>query len=496
MLIIKYISERKMMMKKLSLRILASLMSLLLIMGLAACGGSGDNEESSAPVESNQQEASAPESSEPDDPSTDASTTTGNGTTTTTTRRVVGGQAKPWSEIKAQIPASAKGTTLRVYDWNPVGEVPGLDKVNKKFEEETGIKINYSVVTYNSYFTKIAAEVASKNAPDAVRIMNINRANLANLQPMNSTGYDFSDPAWDKTVVDAYTFNGNIYGVNMVGSPYYSPYLVYYNTNLIETYGLDDPYELWKDGDWTWEKLWDMCEEFLDEADGDDFIGLSTMTGMEYQLAYNKPVITYDKKTNKFSHNLQNADFIKSWKLYANYYDKGIISRSLTNNDAFDGGKLLFNISQGIAARNGSAYFRQLRSQGAVGCVPLPALKDGAKDYQLLAEVQAFGIPKTAKNANLVPYYLRYYFDVNNYNMKNFYNVDNSAEVIAYIQKKSPAINYAGAILTEETTECTPAQFIDQLKAGGAANVQMKLDSFVPKVNVAIAEAQTFFASL
>ncbi|MBQ3126279.1 MAG: extracellular solute-binding protein [Clostridia bacterium] len=485
-------------MKNLSLRILASLMALLLLMGLAACGGNGGNESSAAPVESSQSEASAPESSAPEADAS-ATTTADSGKTTASkpTRTLSGNKkAATWAEIKAQIPAGSSGKELRVYDWNPQSEVPGMDKVNKKFTEETGIKINYTIVTYGSYFTKIAAEVSSKNAPDAVRIQNVDRKNLANLQPMQNLGFDFSDAAWDKNVVDAYTFNGNIYGVNMIDSPYYCPALVYYNKNLIESSKLDDPYDLWKKGKWTWDKLWEMCEDFIDEADGDDFIGLSTMAFMEYQQAYNKPAITYDKKTNTFKHNLEDANFIKSWKIYANNYEKGLISQALTNNDAFDGGKLLFNVSMGIAARDGSSYFRQLRSQGAVACVPLPALKAGTKDYQVLGEVQAFGIPKTAKNPALVPYYLRYYFDVDNYNMKKFYNVDHAAEVIEYVQKKNPAIQYNGAIMTAETTGFTNAQFIDKLKKDGAANVQMTLASYVPTVNAAMAEAQNFFASL
>ncbi len=485
------------MMKKLSLRILASLMALLLVMGLAACGGNGDNEGSSAPVESSQPVSDpASDASTPEDSTPDASTTT-SGTASTTKRGVqTNKKAATWAEIKAKIPASAKGKTITVYDWNPQSEVPGMDKVNKNFPNETGIKVDYTIVNYSSYFTKIAAEVAAKNAPDAVRIQNVNRQNLVNLQPMQNLGYDFTDAAWDKNVMDAYTFNGNLYGVNMVGSPYYCAALVYYNKNLVETYGLDDPYELWKDGKWTWDALWDLCEEFLDEADGDDFMGLSTMAFMEYQHAYNKPTITYDKKTNTFKHNLQDKNYVTSWQIYANYYDKGLISQALTNNDAFDGGKLLFNVSMGISSRNGSAYFRNLRSQGAVACVPLPALKKGAKDYQVLGEVQAFGIPKTAKNPELVPYYLRYYFDADNYNMKNFYNVEHAAEVTKYVQSKNPAIGYAGAIMTKETTDFVTSQFIDELKTGGAANVKMKLDSFVPKVETAIAEAQTFFASL
>ena len=481
------------MMKTLSLRILATLIALMLIVSLTACGGTGDVD-SDPTTESSQAESdiSAPES----DSTTSADQSSDSTSRTKRSTATGAAKAKTWDEIKAMIPASANGVTLRVYDWNPTSEVPGMEKVNKNFTKETGIKLKYDIVNYSSYFTKITSEVAAKNAPDAVRLQNVSKQNLINLQPFNSTGYDFTDPAWDKTVMDAYTFNGNLYGVNMVDSPYYSPYIVYYNKRLIETYGLDDPYELWKDGKWSWDAMWDMIKDFMKEADGDDFIGLSTMAGMEYQLAYNKPAIVYDKKANTFAHNLKDQKFVKSWQLFANYYDKGYISQSLTNNDAFNAGKLLFNVSTGIASRNGSSYFSELRGEGAVACVPLPALEEGGKDHQNLQELQAFGIPKTAKNANLVPYYLRYYFDVKNYNMDGFYNVDNAAEVIKYIQGKNPAIDYAGAVMSEEQTGFNAAQFVDKLKTGGAANVTVTLDGYIPVVEAAMKEAQVFFASL
>lgn len=420
--------------------------------------------------------------------------------TTVRPTRTTASSGKPtslsWGEVKQQIPSFPKGTKLRVYDWNPTTEVPGLDAVNINFTYETGINVSYIIEPYATYFTKISALVAAKNAPDAVRLQNVSKQNLINLQPFNGTGYNFNDTYWDQNVIEAYTFNGNIYGVNMVGSPYYSPYIVYYNTNLIETYGLDDPYALFKKGEWTWDKLWEMCDEFVAQSSYGDFIGLSTMEGMEYQLAHNTPAITYNKKTNTFSHNLKNATFIKSWQVYANKFDKGLISYALTNNDAFDNGKLLFNISTGIAARDGSAYFRDLRQQGAVACVPLPALKQGNEDYQLLQEVQAFGIPAGAKNGDLTPYYLRYYFDASNYDMKNFYNVKNAEEVIGYIHTKGPKISYNGAVMTSEQTGFNTAQFIDKLKTGGAANVKMTLDAYVPAVEASMREMQMFFAAL
>ncbi len=528
-------------MKKMSLRLFATLMALLLVFGLAACGeaenkgeqangGEATMTESTTTTESTGGDETTTEGTDGDETtteSTDESTTTKDEDDETTTTKdedkktsktsksktsrsstksttksttkttgTSGDKAKSWADVKKEIPAGSSGKTLTVVDWNPTKEVPGMSKVLTKFTEETGIKVDYKIVTYNTYFTKLTSQVTAGNAPDAARLQNVSKQNLVNMQPINKLGYDFSDAAWDKNVIDLYTFNGNTYGVNMEGSPYYCPYLFYYNTRLIETYGLEDPYELWKDGKWTWEKVWDMCDEFLDEVEGDGFIGLSTMADFAYMRAYGTPPIVFNKKNNTFSHNLQNEKFIKSFQEFAKYYDKGFISQALTNNTAFDQGKLLFSISQGIAARKGSSYFNKLREQNAVAAVPLPVLKKGAKEYQILGEVQAFGVPKTAKNAKLVPYFLRFYFDPANYNMKTFFNVTHADEAIKHIRTTNPEATYDSTVISQENCGMDSSYFLDEVKQGGAANVAMYMETYKPVVDDAILQMNAFFASL
>ncbi len=495
---------------KLSVRVLAVMMALLLLMGLAACGGGDEPVSSAAP--------STSESSQPTEPTTDSSdvtdtTTTGNTPAETTTAgdtpaatttkaptvATTTTKAKPktsltWAQVKAKIPASAKGKTITVVDWNPTKEVKGMDAVLKKFTDETGIKVDYKMQSYGSYFSKLTANVTAQTAPDAARLQDVNRQNLINFQPINKLGYDFYDTAWDETVLDAYTFNGNIYGVNMAGSPYYSPYLMYYNTKIIEEYGFDDPYQLWKKGKWSWDDVWEMCEEFVDSGEAGS-IGLSTMGEGSYIAAHGTSTITFDPKTKTFGHNLGNATFVKAYQEYAKKFEAGLIG-DLSGNDAFDSGKLLFNISTGIASRTGSSYFKKLRAENAVGCVPLPALKDGNKDYQMLQEVQAFGVPKTAKNGNLVPYFLRCYFDPANYDMNGFYNVKNAKEVIDYTRKSNPAVNYSNAVITEESVGFVSYGFHLNFRNNGHTAVVKIADSYTPTLDAAVAQTNAFFATL
>ena len=102
------------MMKTLSLRILATLIALMLIVSLTACGGTGDVD-SNPTTESSQAESDSTTSA---DQNSDSTSRTKRSTATGAAK------AKTWDEIKAMIPASANGVTLRVYDWNPRARFP------------------------------------------------------------------------------------------------------------------------------------------------------------------------------------------------------------------------------------------------------------------------------------------------------------------------------------------------------------------------------------
>ncbi len=530
-------------MKNLTLRVLAMLMALLLVFGLAACGGNEEpngessygESEVSTPEDSDEESDESDESDEPDESdesdedsttttededdetttkddeddkttskskkSTTKKSTTKKSTTkksTTTTESPKNG--KSWKEIKKDIPSSASGKTLTVVDWNPVKEMPGMDDVLEDFEKETGIKIDYKIVTYSTYFTKLTSQVTAKNAPDAARLQNPSRRDLTNVQAMNKLGYDFSDAAWDQNVISKYTFNGNIYGVNMTGSPYYSPMLMYYNTNLISTYNLDDPYEMWKDGEWTWDNVWDMIGDFTKKAkkDGDGYLGVSFMGDMSPLVANGTPMVDFDESTGTFFHNMANESFIKAFQEVCNMKEKeGYISHDSTNTASFDAGKLLFFIGQGIAARDGSSYFSKLREQGVVAAVPLPTAKKGAQECQILGEVQAFGVPKTAKNAELVPYFLRYYFDPANYDMDTMFNVEHAAEAIDYIRTTDPTCNYTSIAIQGDASGNPSANYIwDETKASGAENVKKIMDQYIPYVDDTLSQINAFFKNL
>ncbi len=448
-------------MKKLSLRMMAVLMVALMVFGLAACGGTSDVDTSGG-----------------------QSTASGKG----------------WAEVKKNLPADANGKTLKVYDWTKESEYYGLGKANKAFQQETGIKVEFTQIPYDTYFTKISAQVNAQDAPDVIRVQGGARKEMVNLQPINkATKFDFTDAAWDQNVISHYTYNGNIYAVNMVDTPVYSPYVMYYNNKLIKDYNLDDPYELWKkgDGSWNWDKVFEMCETFLDEVDDESYSGFTTMAGFEYFHAAGVPPVTFDRKTTTFSHNLDNETFVKAAQNFAKWFEKGVQDKMLSNTAKFGGGKLLFYVSMGQLTASSSETFGAIRKAGALSCVPLPAFKEGVEDVQVMGEMMALGIPKTAKNAELAPYYMRYTLDREHYDMANYYNCNNAEETLKYIAEKGAKSGYAGYVMQKENAfGRNTNSVLDELRQSGTENVKTILDVYVPAMQAGIDEANKFYQGL
>jgi ABC-type glycerol-3-phosphate transport system substrate-binding protein len=109
------------------------------------------------------------------------------------------------------------------------------------------------------------------------------------------------------------SFEGQQYGF-YDGTP--SPYGLIYNKTLVQKLGLEDPYELQKNGQWTWEKFRDFMKKATKDTNGDgktDVWGLTGgwdgLTRITEQFVYdNNGAVDHDQSGNiKFSLNSQNA---------------------------------------------------------------------------------------------------------------------------------------------------------------------------------------------
>ncbi len=318
--------------------------------------------------------------------------------------------------VLASMPSELKGTTITFLSWYDPEDREEKDVI-AAFEQKTGITIENRIVDYAGYANKVAAALAQGETPDVMR-MRLPLVDLLKLcQPISATGYDFSDKAWDKNTMELYTVGNNCYGTNLVYTPYFLPTMFFYNSSVIEDMGFDDPYELWKDGKWTWSKFRDMCSTWVNE-NGAEYTGACIMRPTFPAETADSSLIKKSADGVTYELDFTNQMALDCWK----YTQEGKQMGWFTNvNDAFDQAKpkLLFASIDASAVQQSSGYFSKTRLRGYLKGVPAPVwdLTEGFNDYTLsMMETIGFGIPKGAKNAKAVPYFLAYLCNFANYN--------------------------------------------------------------------------------
>ena len=344
-----------------------------------------------------------------------------------------------WKQVLEQMPKDLKGTTIEIYSWNPASEAPGATKVISDFEKASGIKVKWTQGSYENYNTEIAARIAAQKSPDVVRMYlpwEETPGQISFLQPLSVSGYDFGDTAWDKDVMNAYSRKGKAYATNMKNTLLNQPGVMMYNKNIISKYDLDDPYSLWKQGKWTYKKFMDICKAYKSETNKSAW---TVLNGQDYMawLGLTGP-IAFDG--NSYSSALGDSKVIAAYQATCDLVQAGIIDKTLWNMSAFESGDIPFFSLSIISARRTHPWLTDMKSKGNLGVAPFPSIEGQNAYYQPFREMEAYGIPKGAKNAKAVPYFLRYYLDGNNYDQKTFFNDSTILEVYNFCMKQQKKV--------------------------------------------------------
>ncbi len=479
-------------MKKTILKLMCVCIVMIMVLGMAGCKSTpkdtGSFDDAVMDFDLNGGEGTVTDTSDTEDGDTstdtsDVSSTNSNqsGGTSSTTSTVKPAIKDPDSlslkELMANIPSSVKGKTITVLSWNPVKEVTGAEKVIANFERISGIKVQWDVVAYEEYNSHIANLVNSGKAPDLIRYRGPEIHRQYFCQDIKAaTGYDFDGKIWDQRISEAYTVKGKVYGVNLKNTLINQPRVIEYRPSMIKKYKLEDPYALWKSGKWTWDKMLEMCKKFkqlnssADPLRTTDHADLLWINGIDF--------VNFDGKT--FKNNINSNEVFKQLQKMSELRATGITSSAMRQAKDFEQGNVLFMIDNSISLRRTNANLKTVKSEDDVTAVPLP--KTGSDSYWI-SEMEAYGVPKGAKNADAVYYFLRYYLDASNYDEDSYFIDKQSLEVYKWCmsQKKfsyrmSPnlldAIGQAGG---------SNAGLSDYIRKGGTvANLKKELDSLKP----------------
>ena len=403
-------------MKKTVKSILSMLLILIFVFCAAACGGKENASDANDDFFADSENViSGGNQNDTVSDSTASNNVDNSKPNSNTDKNTVGG--KTWEQVLASIPKNLRGTTIDFYNWNPPSEYTGSSTVMKNFEKETGIKVNWITQDYNTYQTRLASMVAADKAPDFARTNKPIVTAMQSFQPLSATKFDFTDGAWDHTVMKDYSINGKAYATSLNNTHLGSMSVLFYNKALIDNYDFEDPYKLWKNGKWTWEKFLSMSKKFKEEANTKYGAGSWEWSGLSQVFGIGGP---YEYDGKKYRSVINDSDFISVTQEIADLYNTDSLIQDW-GAESFDRGELLFWSGFSIHGRRLNSYFSNLKNAGTLYAVPLPSVEGQKTYYQGRNEYEAYALVKGAKNPEAVPYFLRYFLDPDNYDLDAFY---------------------------------------------------------------------------
>ncbi len=143
--------------------------------------------------------------------------------------------------------------------------IEDLESIIAAFEEENpNIKVNYEVLAWDAYFTRLQTLVAGNTAPDTFELNYENFITYAN----NGTLHNLDDlieanqvdlSTYNQQALEAFSIDGSQYG--LVES--FSNVVLYYNKELFDNAGVAYP-----DASWTWEDELAAAQKLTDAEAG------------------------------------------------------------------------------------------------------------------------------------------------------------------------------------------------------------------------------------
>ena len=168
----------------------------------------------------------------------------------------------------------------------------------KTVEERLNISINY-ITKGNGSEANIVGDELSKTVlagADEYQLMLSHciagiPGMIGMLHDWNKIAYaDFSKPWWNQQM-NAELSVQNVLLLAVSDLIIFDPNAIFFNKGTIQSYALEDPYELVKSGKWTWDKLAEMAKKTAKDLNGDgkwdkeDQYGLVTTVGWMMQSA-------------------------------------------------------------------------------------------------------------------------------------------------------------------------------------------------------------------
>lgn len=290
---------------------------------------------------------------------------------------------------------------LAHYDINPSTNGASKSVALEMFETKYGGKIEWIPTDWNSRYDALSTNVLGGVGVDIFPgddVFNFPKGIISGMfQPIDNY-VDINDTIWQnvKAGMNAYSFGGKHF--NLVTSVT-AEEIVIYNKATIEANGLDDPWELYKEGNWNWDTFKSMLQEFVDE-DNDQYGIDGFWSENALLLSAGVPSVGTTDDGHLIS-NLKDATLEKAMNYQYDLFNAGLVFNreqfNWSEQPAMMGeGRQLFYIIGPYALDGKPETWTHKIDPENVGVVPVPS-PAGSDPYQA-AKINGYALCKGAAN--------------------------------------------------------------------------------------------------
>lgn len=265
------------------------------------------------------------------------------------------------------------------------------------FESRYGGTIDQEICgSGTAYFERLGTLVAADSSPDITRYewASFPHGISRNMYMPIDTYIDLDSDLWVgmKDIAEQFRYNGKHYYVPYTLS---SNFAINYNKCVLEEYGLNDPMELYKNGEWTWDTFRDLLRKWCDISP--DHVGYTGVGAMSFIATTGTKVI--DVKDTEIINNLESEKIVRCMEYLEDLYRLGLTGTGYVDpGEAFVDGNTLFlgmepTWTYGAACE--SLYRKNIDYDMAF--VPFPR-DPNADNYYIAYDSFGYMIPAGAKN--------------------------------------------------------------------------------------------------
>lgn len=356
-------------------KIIAGIMSISMMFSLGACSGSSDGG------------------------STDGDTTTTAGRTKEEDEITVADLGEKYPndvDISGQ-----EIVWMADYDINPSNN-DDRSVALTLFEDTYGGKVKWIQTTSATKFDDLANKIMSDEQVDMFPYewsCLPNGVYKDQYEPLDDY-INLDDDLWAdvKYMAESLVYNGKHYVIPYAIS---DPVCIQYSRELMQEEGLDDPYELYQKGEWTWDTFMDMMEKFVNNADdGEERFGINGWFGQAVVQSTGKTIVTYDG--SKFANNITDPQIEKAELLLQQIAQENLYDPSWKSYFPEDGLTLFYAMggTWSLGESNGK------NPDGDIMIVPFPKDPDADK-YYACANYAAKMLVKNSQRGDAVATYIK-----------------------------------------------------------------------------------------